>query len=64
MISCNHLFKNTPHPLWNKIYDLFIAGKSLAEYLESLLEKKQKNAKIFFQSLFNESLEAQNEAEK
>jgi type II secretory pathway component PulF len=51
--------------LRNKIIDLFHAGKSLAECLESLLEKKnKKNAKIFFQSLCNESLEAQNEAEK
>jgi hypothetical protein len=28
------------------------------------LKKNKKNAKIFFQSLCNESLEAQNEAEK
>jgi hypothetical protein len=50
--------------LWNKIYELFFAGKSLAECLESLLEKKQKKCKNIFESIFMKSLEAQNEAEK
>jgi hypothetical protein len=34
--------------LWNKIIDLFHAGKSLAECTESLLEKKQKKMQKYF----------------